>query len=301
MGLAVAAVMSAMAEKGRYCVIDLTPGAEATRYEVSYLDEVPAGGWTEAHKTTKLVLRYVPAGSDALGRYSLSKGFYVGIFEVTQKQCELVLGTSALSVCKTSYGLGDTYPMYRFSYYDIRGRNKGATWPTSSEVDDESFVGRLRARARLPGLDLPTEGQWEYACRAGSTTAFCNGDTMEDLAKVGWFGENSDNHTHPVGEKLPNVWGIYDMHGNVWEWCLDRPNGVLQGVDPVGSKTNYTSRFARGGSYDSGWLGLRSDNRDNYGNPAYSTNNPNGGFRLVLNQDLPRDPAEPMGMVLFLK
>jgi hypothetical protein len=111
----------------------------------------------------------------------------------------------------------------------------------------QTFIGHLNAQ--LPGLELrlPTEAQWEYACRAGTQTV-CY---QEELEAIAWFRDNSDGATHEVGEKQPNAWGLYDMLGNVWEWCHDGHRDYTQEavVDPTGSIDAGADRILRGGSW----------------------------------------------------
>jgi len=223
----------------RYLVVDLSAGANASAYPVTYLAEPPAGGFnTDEYKTTKLVLRRLEPGPVPTRDATLTKPFYVGLFEVTQKQWSLVMGSNPSSFS------GETLPMESISYNAIRGSNAGAGWPASNAVDSDSFLGKLRARTGID-FDLPTEAQWEYACRAGTTTAYSYGD-FADGAYM-WYDPNS-SQTHEVGTKLPNAWGLYDMHGNVWEWCLDWSGGSLSGNDPIGSSSG-SRRGIRGGSW----------------------------------------------------
>ena len=207
-------------------------------------------------------------------RVTLTKPFYIGVFEVTQRQWELVMGSWPDRSPRSFYGYGETYPAYNISYDDIRGSSLGAQWPASSAVDTLSFLGRLRAKTGL-NLDLPTEAQWEYACRAGTTTTYYWGDAMDGA--YAWYSGNSGSKTHPVGTKLPNAWGLYDMSGNVWEWCRDWSGTLAYGTDPKGSASG-SYRVERGGN----WI----YNADNCASSHRTGGSPSNrvdylGFRLV--------------------
>ena len=264
-----------------YCVIDLSAGANATSYPVTYLAAEPSGGFNvNAYKTTKLVLRRIAAGSFKMQgstTTTLSKPFYMGLFEVTQKQWSLVTGLIPSSVSGVeSYGVGDTYPICFVSYDRIRGSNEGAKWPSSSKVDASSFLGKLQARTTL-SFDLPTEAQWEYAYRAGTMMIYYWGSSMN--GDYAWYSSNSGSMTHPVGGKKPNAWGLYDMSGNVWEWNLDWYGTLVYGTDPKGPSTGST-RVLRGGSFYYNEVGCSSFYRDYSSRGSSEANNVNIGFRL---------------------
>ncbi len=237
-----------------YCVIDLSAGANATSYPVTYLAVPPSSGFNEnsnksVYKKSKLVLKRLEAGTFTMGDSSnvtLTKPFFCGLFEVTQQQYELVMGSNPCS--STPAGKGNTYPVHYVSYNMIRGSSNGAEWPSSSVVDSSSFIGKLRSRTGLD-FDLPTEAQWEYACRAGTTTKYSYGNTED--GNYMWYRVNSMFTTNIVGTKTPNPWGLYDMHGNVREWCLDWYGTLTYGTDPKGSSSGYRRVF-RGGSFRSG-------------------------------------------------
>ena len=264
--------MIALTGSAPYMVVDLSGGVDALSYPVSNLSSVPEGGWGDEYKTTKLVLRLIPPGSfmmgspsDENGRSSnedlhgvvLTKPFYIGVFEVTQKQYELIAG----SVPSSKASSGDKHPVSGVSYTDIRGTVNGIGWPTHNQVDANSFMGRLRSKVNML-FDLPTEAQWEYACRAGTSSALNNGEeitstsgTCANLGEVAWYYNNA-GAPRVVGQKLCNNWGLYDMHGNVNEWCRDYWSsnlGIVGVIDPKGasspsSSSNY--RVFRGGGYD---------------------------------------------------
>ncbi len=299
-----------------YVVVDLSGGAEAASYPVTYTNTPPDVS-QDACRTTELWLRRIPAGTftmgspeEELGRNSdetqhsvtLTQDFFIGVFEVTQRQWELVMGTRPSYFKNTSYYA--TRPVEKVSYTDIRGESEtaGAGWPACGHtVDADSFLGRIQARTGLV-FDLPTEAQWEYACRrrpdglvwgtslnSGSNLTVTTG-TCPELDIVGRYYGNTSSFsstsdtstgTAKAGSYRPNEWGIYDMHGNVWEWCLDWYDAYPAGAktDPQGPASG-AKRVSRGGSWNHEASGCRAAARDCDG-PSYSSRN-NYGFRLAL-------------------
>ncbi len=178
----------------------------------------------------------------------LSRGFWMGKYEVTQGDYLAVTGANP------SYHRGDlNRPVEDVSWFD-------ATNYCAALTQQERAAGRITTNAVYR---LPTEAEWEYACRAWTSTRLSYGDDpgytgpggrtvgYTNLTDYAWYGANSDGQTHPVGQKLPNVWGLYDMYGNVWEWCQDwwsesLPGGIV--LDPQGPATG-SFRVGRGGDY----------------------------------------------------
>lgn len=131
--------------------------------------------------------------------------------------------------------------------------------------DCQQFLVKLNSRVGGQGdkFVLPTEAQWEYACRAGSTGRFCFGDDEKQLGEYAWYDKNSGSKTHPVGEKKPNAFGLYDMHGNVWEWCQDwcGAYGAKAVTDPSGPTTGAIRVFCDGSRNSLGWDCLSASRR----------------------------------------
>ncbi len=291
-----------------YMVIDISGGRSAKNYYTSYLDSVPAGGWTDEYKTSKIVLRKITAGTFVMGspineygRYSsemqhtvkLTKDYYIGVFEITQRQWELVMGNRPSYFNNTAYYTAR--PVETVSFSNVRGSVLGVAWPSGVDVDASSFMGVLRTKTKMLTCDLPTEAQWEYACRAGVATALNSGanltntNSCPNMSKVGryWYNGGSSSTqnsglsaaTAKVGSYVPNRWGLYDMHGNVLEWCLDR-YGAYQGsvTDPNGSLSG-TNRVMRGGAGNHIARNCRSATR--WMSPT-GKGGSNVGFRLAI-------------------
>jgi len=195
---------------------------------------------------------------------TLTNGFWLGKYVVTQGEWEKAMGTAPWSGQQYVKD-GPNYPATFVSWDDA------ANFSQKLAVQDQQ-AGRLPE-----GWDYrsPTEAQWEYACRAGTTTAFSFGNDADQLSDYAWWGgivgdgnAKDEQYAHEVGRKRANAWRLHDMHGNVWEWCFDRYADKLSGgVDPKGSQTD-TYRVYRGGGWDYVGLLCRSAYRFGY-DPGY--------------------------------
>ena len=173
---------------------------------------------------------------------TISEPFYMGKYEVTQAQWQAVMGANP------SAFKGDDRPVESVSWNDI-----------------QDFIKKLnKQEQRANGVlcRLPTEAQWEYAARAGTTTRYSFGDDAANLDDYAWYSENAGKTTHPVGQKKHNAWGLYDMHGNVWEWVQDwyDPYAAEAMTDPSGPASG-AERVIRGGGWGSAALNARSARR----------------------------------------
>jgi formylglycine-generating enzyme required for sulfatase activity len=222
----------------------------------------------------------IPAGSftmgtdkdfeDAIGdeaprhRVTISRPFFLGRYEVTQDQWKKVMGGNP------SRFQGGSNPVDSVSWNDV-----------------QTFIERLNrseeTRNHRPEYRLPTEAEWEYAARAGTASVYSFGNDAGRLGEYAWYAGNSREEAHPVGQKRPNPWGLYDMHGNVWEWVQDWYDGNYYfrspAIDPRGPTEGRLGRVMRGGAWNLGaWL-QRSTRRLGFF-PEYR--HADFGFRLAF-------------------
>ena len=214
----------------------------------------------------------IPAGKFNMGseesndekpvhKVKINNPFYLGTYPVTQREWKAVMGDNP------SYFKGDDLPVERVSWYDV-----------------QEFIKKLNEKEGTDKYRLPSEAEREYACRAGTTTRYSFGDSESKLGGYAWYSKNSDDKTHPVCQKKPNPWGLYDVHGNVWEWVQDEWHDGYGGAPTNGSaweSGDSAYRIFRGGS----WGYLAGDCRSairNYHALGYRSYNL--GFRLLREQ-----------------
>ncbi len=212
---------------------------------------------TFASSSTCMEFLLVPAGEFVMGSPSDEQGrsdyespthkvtiktpFYMGKSPVTQKQWKQIMETDP------SHFKGEDLPVEMVSWQEVR-----------------EFVKRLNAAESTDKYRLPSEAEWEYACRAGTQTGYFFGDDESQLNEYAWYAENSGGKTHPIGRNKPNLWGLYDMHGNVWEWVQDKWHENYNGSPPDGSSWedgDVSFRVSRGGSWYCNASSCRSANR----------------------------------------
>ncbi len=197
-------------------------------------------------------------------RVTIDKPYYIGRFEVTQAQWQAVMGNNPGQV------KGPQLPVHGVSWNDCR-----------------AFLQKLRERTGKSGFRLPTEEEWEYACRAGSRTRYAFGDEAGSLAESAWYQASAGGTPHPVGGRKPNAWGLYDMHGNIAEWCHDpfAPDyGKLGATNPVARGSGAAQGHAlRGGAWKDAAADVRAASRSGV---LPHIRPPTGGLRCVIGSRL---------------
>jgi formylglycine-generating enzyme required for sulfatase activity len=219
------------------------PSSVLSQLPSSALSQLPPSSWPVVKNTLDIEFKLLLGGTFTMGagrdahQVTLTQPFELGVYEVTQEQYEGVMGTNP------SRFTGPQNPVEQVSWDDaVEFCRKLSALPAEKKA---GYVYRL-----------PTEAEWEYSCRAGTQTRFSFVDSHSELGDYAWLGEyawyrdNSGKTTHPVGGKKPNAWGLYDMHGNVSEWCQDwmRYYPSASVTDPTGAASG-SSRVYRGGSW----------------------------------------------------
>ncbi len=235
----------------------------------------------------------IPAGTFAMGaadndreatarekprhQVTITRPFYIGKYEVTQAQWQAVMGNSPYTGARSN------------PFLELPGMAARVVKPsnpvTVSWNEAQAFIQRLNQDEGRQRYRLPTEAEWEYAARAGTTTAYSFGNDAQQLARYAWFGEDfATGGPHAVGLKAPNPWGLHDVHGNVWEWVQDWYSDHYDAgpvADPKGPSTG-ASRVVRGGSWHVTSTSWRTSFRKPY-EPDYR--GISIGFRLALSPE----------------
>jgi formylglycine-generating enzyme required for sulfatase activity len=275
--------------QGGYMLVDVSGGPAASFYPVSYTNVTPdlTGTGNFTFKSNVIVLKWIPPGVFTMGNttagygpeheVTLTEGFWTGVFEVTQLQWLQVMAAYPSAQSYNNSGT-NTDPLHNVVLEEIRGTSSIYNWPLTTAVAGNSFMGNLQAKTGL-NFDLPTEAEWEYSCRAGTTTLWSFG-SAENGAYMWYSVNNSPSGTKEVGGKLPNPWGLYDMHANVFEWCLDHyatyPSSSVS--DPLGAIN--TGLFPRrGGSFSNSSNFAHSANRQNV---SPGSRNQDQGIRVFV-------------------
>lgn len=299
-----------------YLVIDLSAGPEATSYPVRYSFTAPDLS-DDTCRTTELWLKRVPAGTFTEGKGSggkaslpahtvkLTKPFYMAIFETTQRQWERVMGSWPSFFANETYR--DVRPVETVVWADIRGGYGGWYPGNTGSPTALSFIGKMRSRAGLDKLDLPSEAQWEYTCRAGTTGDFYYNGSQSDAPNYartcGWNdnGKSTDPQqdltkgTDKVGSYPANPWGFYDFYGNVTEIVPDGNNETDWSkftydevtVDPKAPRDaniGMTSAGTEKGSGNNEQAGQVNSYKRQY-RAANSEGSKNRGFRICVNAE----------------
>ena len=274
-----------------YMVVSLT--AQNTRRFYANEESIPFGVTNDLYKTEYLVMRKIPAknvewrmGSPSTETdrtearevphlVTLSDDYYIGVYEFTQRQYELIWGSRA-SCQYTNAFYYATRPVERLSYEGLRGKpTDGFDWPNNGHaVASSGFIGQLRKHSGIDSFDLPTEAQWEFACRAGCGDALYSGKaystaSVQEIARINSNGGRPDGvnpdrnctteyGTNKVGSYEKNAWGLYDIVGNVAEWCLDWWQESPVGYDSERGPETGSRRVMRGGCWYYGVTRCRS-------------------------------------------
>ncbi len=195
-------------------------------------------------------------------RVKIPKEFYIGKYPVTQKEWVEIMGFNP------SRSKGDDNPVAKVSWSDV-----------------QDFISKLNEKEGTNKYRLPSEAEWEYACRAGTTTRYYFGDDDAKLTDHAWYDVDESTGSHELGQKQPNPWGLYDMHGNLWEWVQDRYHDSYEGAPTDGSAWEEDDsakeiHVLRGGAWSTRAEGCRCASRYYY--PKDGRRSRRSGFRLVM-------------------